>query len=117
MCCADRPRMQNEKRRWEPAKEPKLHVARVPAREQECPGHLQRDMWALNSGELLLLDGSCILASGMQWTVLCLGARNLGSGWEQQMWFTLSQWHWRELINTQLTGSRLMGAMLKAGYV
>lgn len=75
------------------------------------------EITSLNRKIIPLLDDACILASGIQWTVLCLRAKNLESGWEHELWFSLSQWSWRELINTQLTGSSSLRVMMKAGHV
>lgn len=95
-------------------------VVWVKAFEQGCPGFSKSP-----AGRNTLLskriapqfNDACILASGIQCTVFCLRAKDLEREWEQQMWFSLSQWHWRGLINTQWTGSNLMGVTVGAGQL
>lgn len=99
---------------------------RTPCGMSECPHTgislvsqvIYRGRDTISQQEIIpLLDDACILPSGIQCTVLCLRAKNLESGWEHQLWFSLSQWPWRELINTQLTGSSSLRVMMKAGHV
>ena len=113
--------MWNEKALWQLAR-----GTRAPYGMCECPWVRMSLLSQVTCRERIVayqqrivpvFDDACLLASGIQWTVLCLRAKSLESGWERQMWLSLSQWHWRELINTQFTGSSLMGLMLRAGHV
>lgn len=94
--------LKNQRPTWHQWMSPSKHLP-------VFPGHLGRRKSPLSTRVLPMFEDMCFLASGIQWTVLCLRARSLGRGWGHQMWCNVSQWHWRELVITQWTGSSSTG--------